>query len=150
MADTEIDDLPTLKPLLVDEARAQELKQVSLDLPSVTLSQRQLCDLELLMCGAFTPLTGFMDEKCYSSVLEHSRLPDGGVWPIPVNLDVDEKLAEKLGAGEHLALRDSEGFMLAVLTVSDIWTPDRDRESEFVYGTGAGSHPGVAYMKEQV
>ena len=150
MADTEKDNLPTLTPLLVDEARAQELKQVSLDLPSVTLSQRQLCDLELLMCGAFTPLTGFMDETSYSSVLEHSRLPDGSVWPIPVNLDVGDELAEKLAPGDHLALRDSEGFMLAVLTVSDIWTPDRARESEFVYETGDASHPGVAYIKEQV
>ncbi len=150
MADTEKDNLPTLKPLLVDEARAQELKQVSLDLPSVTLSQRQLCDLELLMCGAFTPLTGFMDVTSYSSVLEHSRLPDGSVWPIPVNLDVGDELAEKLAPGDHLALRDSEGFMLAVLTVSDIWTPDRARESEFVYETGDASHPGVAYIKEQV
>jgi sulfate adenylyltransferase len=62
-----------LNPLLVAEARAQELKQTSLDLPSVTLSQRQLCDLELLMCGAFTPLTGFMGEKAYDHVLEHGR-----------------------------------------------------------------------------
>ena len=63
---------------------------------------------------------------------------------------VGDELAEKLAPGDHLALRDSEGFMLAVLTVSDIWTPDRARESEFVYETGDASHPGVAYIKEQV
>ena len=150
MAGTEQDNIPALLPLLVDEARAQALKRASLDLPSVTLSQRQLCDLELLMCGAFTPLTGFMGERSYDRVLDESRLPDGSVWPVPVTLDVTEKLAADLSAGDRLALRDSEGFMLAVLTVSDIWTPDIGRESESVYGTADRTHPGVAYLKSQV
>ena len=150
MADTKQDKLPALTPLLVDEARAEELKRVSLDLPSVTLTQRQLCDLELLMCGAFTPLTGFMGQDSYDGVLEDSHLPDGSVWPIPVTLDITEKLAESFGVGDRLALRDGEGFMLAVLTVSDMWTPDRDREAESIYATSDGSHPGVAYLKDQV
>lgn len=150
VADTEQDEIPALQPLLVDEARAQELKRVSLDLPSVTLTQRQLCDLELLMCGAFTPLTGFMGEQSYQRVLDESRLPDGSVWPIPVTLDVAQELAAGLSAGDRLALRDSEGFMLAVLTVSDIWTPDMGGESESVYGTEDKTHPGVAYLKSQV
>ena len=149
MADTEIDNLPALAPLLVEESRAEELKQTSMDVPSVTLTQRQLCDLELLMCGAFTPLSGFMDQKSYDEVLEHSRLPDASVWPIPITLDISNALAEDISAGDRLALRDSEGFMLAVLTVSDIWSPDRDRESECVYATGDTAHPGVAYLKEQ-
>jgi len=149
VADTKQDNIPALQPLLVDEARAQALKRASLDVPSVTLTQRQLCDLELLMCGAFTPLTGFMGEQSYDRVLDESRLPDGSVWPIPVTLDVTEELAAGLSAGDGLALRDSEGFMLAVLTVSDIWTPDVRRESESVYGTGDRSHPGVAYLKSQ-
>ncbi len=150
VTDTERDNIPALQPLLVDETRAQALKRASLDLPSVTLSQRQLCDLELLMCGAFTPLTGFMGEQSYDRVLDESRLPDGSVWPVPVTLDVTEKLAADLSAGDGLALRDSEGFMLAVLTVSDIWTPDIRRESESVYGTGDRTHPGVAYLNSQV
>ncbi len=150
MAETKQVDSPALKPLLVDESRALELKQAALELPSLVLNQRQLCDLELLMCGAFTPLGGFMDEKCYTNVLEHSRLPDGSTWPIPVNLDVGEDLAGTLDMGDRLALRDSEGFMLAVLTVNDIWTPDRVHEAELVYGTGDISHPGVAYITEQV
>ena len=120
VTDTERDNIPALQPLLLDEARAQASKRASLDLPSVTLSQRQLCDLELLMCGAFTPLTGFMGEQSYDRVMDESRLPDGSVWPVPVTLDVTEKLAADLSAGDELALRDSEGFMLAVLTVSDI------------------------------
>jgi len=150
LADAKQDTLPVLKPLLVDETRAQELKQASLDLPSLTLTQRQLCDLELLMCGAFTPLTGFMDRHTYDQVLEHSRLPDATVWPIPVTLDITESDAERIAVGDRLALRDSEGFMLAVLTVSDMWKPDRGREAEHVYATGDTSHPGAAYLTEQV
>jgi len=149
LTDTKTNAAPPLKPLLVDDARAQELKQTSLDLPSVTLSQRQLCDLELLMCGAFSPLTGFMGEKAYDNVLEHGSMPDGGVWPIPVTLDVAPDLADGLATGDRLALRDNEGFMLALLTVDDVWTPDRERECQLVYGTGDGNHPGVAYIKEQ-
>jgi len=150
LADTKADKLPALQPLLVDDARARDLKQASMDLPSLTLTQRQLCDLELLMSGAFTPLAGFMDEKTTATVLEGARLPDATLWPIPVNLDVTQTLADKLATGDRLALRDSEGFMLAVLTVSDIWRPDREREAQLVYGTGDVSHPGVAYVKEQV
>jgi sulfate adenylyltransferase len=115
----------------------------------VTLSQRQLCDLELLMCGAFTPLTGFMGEKAYDHVLEHGAMPDGSPWPIPVTLDVAPDLGDGLAAGDRLALRDNEGFMLALLTVDDVWTPDCERECQLVYGTGDGNHPGVAYIKEQ-
>ena len=150
MAASKQHDLPALKPLLVDDARARTLKRASLDLPSVTLTQRQLCDLELLLCGAFTPLAGFMDEHAYNEVLEHSRLPDGSVWPVPVTLDISESMAEKVTSGDRLALRDSEGFMLAVLTVSDSWMPDRDREAQLIYGTGDCNHPGVGYLQEQV
>ncbi len=150
MADKNNQDPPALKPLMVDDARAEALKRAALDLPSVTLTQRQLCDLELLMCGAFTPLTGFMDARSYARVLDDARLPDGSVWPIPITLDVAQSLAEGLAAGDRLALRDSEGFMLAVLTVNDVWTPDRDAEAERIYGTGDASHPGVAYLNEQV
>jgi len=99
LADPEIDNLPALAPLLVEESRVEELKPTSMDVPSVTLTQRQLCDLELLMCGAFTPLSGFMDQKSYDEVLEHSRLPDGSVWPIPITLDISNALAEDISAG---------------------------------------------------
>jgi len=147
LSETPPDKAFPLRPLLVDEARAAELKQESLDLPSVALTQRQLCDLELLMCGGFSPLPGFMDRGSYESVVERVRLPDGTVWPIPVTLDVDERLAESLPPGSRLALRDSEGFMLAVLTVGDVWRPDKKLEAEAVYGTRAPDHPGVAYLE---
>ena len=129
---------------------AEELKQISGSYPSITLSQRQLCDLELLMNGAFTPLTGFMGQAAYESVLDSLSLPDGTLWPVPVVLDVAAQTAEKLSVGDKVALRDGEGFMPAVLTVEDIWQPDRQREAETVYGTADLSHPGVRYLLDTV
>lgn len=139
-----------LRQLLVDESRADELKLGSVDFPSITLNQRQLCDLELLINGGFSPLQGFMDRETYESVLEHMRLPDGLVWPMPIVMDVPEHLAQALETSKCLALRDNEGFMLGVLTIQDVWKPDKRREAEWVYGTDSEHHAGVRYLYQQV
>ena len=102
------------------------------------------------MNGAFTPLTGFMGQQAYEAVIDSLSLPDGTLWPVPIVLDVTEKFAEKLNPGDRVALRDGEGFMPAVLTVDDIWRPDRKREAEKVYGTNDPSHPGVRYLLSAV
>lgn len=139
-----------LVDLLVDEHRAEELKDASGGFASVTLTQRQLCDLELLMNGAFTPLTGFMDQAAYDGVVTDLSLPDGTFWPIPITFDVTQSLADKLSAGDQVALRDAEGFMPAVLTVEDIWQPDREREAAQVFGTTDDAHPGVRFLLNSV
>ena len=139
-----------LVDLMVDAADIDSMKTESEQFPSITLSQRQICDLELLMNGAFSPLTGFMDKASYESVVENLELPDGTLWPIPIVLDIPEKFAEKLVKGSKIALRDAEGFMPAVLTVGDIWKPDRSREAQQVYGTTSDKHPGVRYLNESV
>ena len=136
--------------LLVDADAAEALKNESGGFPSVTLTQRQLCDLELLLNGAFSPLTGFMTQAQYEPVVETMSLPDGSLWPIPIVLDVSEAFAEKLKVGDQVALRDNEGFMPAVLEVEDIWTPDRQYEAERVYGTSDRSHPGVSYLIDDI
>ncbi len=136
--------------LLVDTAIAEELRISSLSFPSLTLTKRQLCDLELLINGGFAPLRGFMDRAAYESVVQDCRLPDGTLWPIPVVLDLDAALAGALEPGQKLALRDPEGFMPAVLTVSELWEADKVREAEAVYGTASDGHPGVRYLKGRV
>ena len=136
--------------LQVDAEQAELLKRASGDFVSLTLSQRQLCDLELLMNGAFTPLAGFMGQKDYDAVVESLSLVDGSLWPVPIVLDVPEVLAEKLSQGERIALRDQEGFMLAVMTVSDIWRPDKGFEAQKVYGTTDMSHLSVRYLMDCV
>ena len=116
-------------------------------MPSLNLGTDALCDLELLLNRGFFPLLGYMDRANYESVLEKMRLTDGTFWPLPITLAVNEKLAASLSAGCQLALRDSEGFMLAVLTVSDVWQPDLEAEAEALYGTAdANTHPSVAQL----
>jgi len=136
--------------LLVDAEKAASLKAAANAFPSVTLTERQLCDLELLMNGAFSPLDGFMTEAAYEGVLERMRLPHGLLWPIPIMLDVPDLLAEKLAHSSRLALLDAEGFMFAVLHVEGIWRPDKHLEAERVYGTASDRHPGVRYLYEQI
>lgn len=138
-----------LQQLVVDEAHATILKKESQNFPSFILNQRQLCDLELLMNGGFSPLRGFMSQATYESVLQNLRLPEGLLWPMPINLDVPEELAGKLKTDDCLGLRDAEGFLLAVLRVTDIWKPDKKREAELVYGTSSPAHPGVHYLLDQ-
>jgi sulfate adenylyltransferase len=139
----------TLCDLIVDETRAEALKFESGDYASLTLNQRQVCDLELLLNGGYSPLRGFMGRAEYESVIDQLRLPDGTLWSIPVTLDVPDGLAEKIETGQRVALRDGEGFMLAVLQVTDKWQPDRQREAAEVYGTTSLEHPGVRYLQER-
>jgi sulfate adenylyltransferase len=135
-----------LVDLLADEERAATLRAESVDLPSVTLNDRQLCDLELLLNGGFSPLTGFMGRKDYDSVVKDMRLSNGTLWPLPVTLDVSEEFADACSPGDRIALRDKEWFPLAILTITDIWKPDLQAEAERVFGTTDITHPGAFYL----
>ncbi|MFQ5974281.1 MAG: bifunctional sulfate adenylyltransferase/adenylylsulfate kinase [Alphaproteobacteria bacterium] len=130
---------------LPDEEAAAE-RAAAINYPSWTLTQRQLCDAELLLNGAFSPLAGFMGEEDYDRVVEEMRLPDGTLWPIPITLDVTEAFAESVDLGEVIALRDAEGLLIATMTVQSKWTPDKRREAELVLQTTDPAHPGVAYL----
>lgn len=123
-----------------------ELKESLNHLISWQLNDRQICDLELLLNGAFNPLKGFMNKKDYNSVRDNMRLANGSLWPIPINLDVTENFSEQINFGDKIVLRDKEGFPLALLTISDIWKPDLLLEAELVYGTKDIIHPGVNYL----
>lgn len=135
--------------LICDERRASSLKTESETFSSVTLTQRQICDLELLMNGGYSPLKGFMTQREYDSVLQNSRLPNGLLWSIPITLDVSDDLASKLRSKDKLALRDNEGFMLAVMSVDDVWRADKRGEADAVYGTTSETHAGVRYLYDQ-
>ncbi|MFV1980441.1 MAG: adenylyltransferase, partial [Rhodothermia bacterium] len=101
----------TLVNLIVNEERSRSMKRASRDWTSWDLTPRQLCDLELLINGGFSPLTGFMTEPDYNSVVSDLRLASGTLWPMPITLDVTEELASTLDPGDTLALRDVEGVM---------------------------------------
>lgn len=138
-----------LKNLIVSEADRVRLKAEAKDFVSWDLTARQICDLELLLNGGFSPLTGFLNQADYEAVLAGMRLADGTLWPMPITLDVSEEFAGKLSAGQHVALRDAEGLMLAVLVVGDIYRPDRAAEARAVFGTESLAHPAVRYLLER-
>lgn len=139
----------SLVDIIVDADRASELKALSQDWPSWDLTPRQLCDLELILSGGFSPLAGFMGRADYEGVRDQMRLSDGTLWPIPVTLDVPPEIADGLSSGDRLALRDPEGVMLAVLNVDEVWRPDREAEAEAVFGTSRTAHPGVAHLLQR-
>ncbi|MCF6305632.1 MAG: bifunctional sulfate adenylyltransferase/adenylylsulfate kinase [Rhodobacteraceae bacterium] len=132
--------------LFVSHDSAEKLKFEAADLPSWDLTARQTCDLELLMNGGFNPLKGFMSEADYNSVVKDMRLADGALWPMPINLDVSEKFADTIDAGQDIALRDAEGVILAILSITDIWTPDKPLEATNVFGADDSAHPAVNYL----
>ncbi|MFP4539077.1 MAG: bifunctional sulfate adenylyltransferase/adenylylsulfate kinase [Dichotomicrobium sp.] len=132
--------------LFAPPERIEGLKREAGDLPSWDLTQRQICDLELLMNGGFAPLDGFLREGDYHSVCETMRLENGALWPMPVTLDVSADFAERAPVGSRIALRDAEGVLLALMDVESAWRPDKTREAETVFGTTDFAHPGVRYL----
>ncbi len=135
-----------LKDLYLAEHKADEEKLRASDYPSWDLSPRQLCDLDLLLNGAFSPLEGFLGQADYEKVCDEMRLESGVLWPIPITLDVSEEFAGGVSEGDTIALRDVEGVLIATLKVSDIWQPDKQSEAQRVFGTTDDSHPGVNYL----
>jgi sulfate adenylyltransferase len=138
-----------LVDLVVHGERVAAAQEESRHWRSWDLTPRQVCDLELLSCGAFSPLEGFLSRRDYDAVLMDMRLADGTLWPIPIVLDVTETFAESVRPGDALALRDAEGVMLAVLHLEEMWTPDRLAEARAVYGTTSTEHPGVAALLDR-
>ncbi len=134
--------------ILLKPERVAELAGLFQSWPSLSLTPRQLCDLEMILNGGFAPLSGFMCQEDYESSLEHMRLSDGTLWPIPILLDVTETIARELAPGSSLVLQDIEGVPLAVLHVQDVWQPDLHREARTIYGTTSVSHPGVRRLME--
>ncbi|RLC14132.1 MAG: adenylyltransferase [Deltaproteobacteria bacterium] len=132
--------------LLVDEDRAAILKDIAFNLPDITLNERQLCDLELLATGAFSPLKGFMCRADYESVLDRMRLQNDLIWPVPVCLDIAETQAQALEVGQSVSLRDPEGFLLAILHIEDMWTVEKEKEARHVYGSMDQDHQGINYL----
>ena len=113
------------------------------------LTDRQLCDLEMIMSKAFYPLDGFIGENDYYSVLDNMRLVNGSLWPIPIILDISKQFSKQVSINHKIILKDKEGFSLAEMKISDIWEPNKKIEAEKVYGTLDESHPGVDYLLNQ-
>ena len=132
--------------LYVSSDSALKLKMEAAELPSWDLTPRQICDLELLMNGGFNPLKGFLTQEDYLRVVKDMRLTDGSIWPMPITLDVSQEFADKIDLETDIALRDQEGVILATLSVSDSWVPDKTLEAKNVFGADDKTHPAVNYL----
>jgi len=135
-----------LVDLVVTASRRVELREQALRLPSWRLAARQQCDLELLACGGFSPLRSFLGRDDYESVCASMRLSDGALWPMPIVLDLPERVVSEAQRAGALALHDTEGALVAVLHLSEAWQPDLAAEAEQVFGTDDPAHPGVDYL----
>lgn len=138
-----------LKNLYLTEQAVEAEKTRARDIPSWDLSMRQLCDLEMLLNGAFSPLEGFMGVADYNAVLENMRLVDGVLWPMPITLDVTEKFADSVEPGVRIALRDHEGVLIATMDVESSFCPDKKAEALAVFGSADEAHPAVRYLNDQ-
>ncbi len=118
-------------------------------LPALTLDKRALSDLEMIVIGGFSPLEGFMGEADWTSVVTRTRLANGLVWSVPINLGVTPEQAKSLKPGTDVALKDESGTLIAVLHLKETYRPDKAREVKAVYGTDDPKHPGVAAVLAQ-
>ena len=131
--------------LVVPEAEAKDLASYAGKLPSLQLSARSLCDLELLAVGAFSPLNRFMGQADYERVLTEMRLADGTLFPIPITLPATSPAG--LERGQDIALRNLQNELIAVMTLEEIYSWDRAREATQVFGSTDERHPLVAEMQ---
>jgi len=134
---------------LVDRALTGGEREQALErargLPRLELSERSLADLECLATGIYSPLTGFVSEADYTSIVDTMRLENGTVWSIPITLQVTEEVVGRYPVGQEVALT-AGGEVLAIMSVTDVYRPDQTREAEGVYRTADPKHPGVAAM----
>ncbi len=118
-------------------------------LPRITLNDRELSDMDMIACGALSPLEGFMGKADYLSVVDKMRLAGGLPWSVPITLAVKEANASKYTVGKEVALFSPTGEALAVLHLDEKFTYDKDHEAQLVYRTKDRAHPGVAALYEQ-
>jgi sulfate adenylyltransferase len=133
----------------VPEAEVAEFTAEANSLPSLYLSTRNLCDLELIGNGGFSPLTGFMGERDYRAVVETMHLANGLVWTIPITLAVDDEQARSLRPGQRVALRNADGGIAGTLEIEEVYQPDLDTEAREVFRTTEQAHPGVAALHRE-
>ena len=123
-----------------------EYSELSNKTASLTLSLKQQCDLEMISNGAFSPLSTFNNQKDYEEILLNNKLSNGLVWPIPIVLDVPDQFLKSLDKNEYISLRNTEGFLLAILKVKEFWAPDKKEEANSVFKSNDPNHPGVDYL----
>ncbi|MDK7946803.1 sulfate adenylyltransferase [Staphylococcus warneri] len=139
----------TLVNRIVEGTEREQLIENAKSLHSIILNQWSLSDLELIGIGGFSPLTGFMNQADYESVVENDHLKNGHVWSVPITLPVSQTEANNLEIGEQVALYGEDGTLYGVLDLEEKYTYDKQKEAQHVYGTTDNAHPGVKKVYEK-
>src|SRR5215216_435858 len=138
-----------LVDLLVPEALREATRAEADHLPKLVVNERELSDLEMLAVGALSPLTGFVGERDYRSILETMHLSNGPAWTIPVTLSASEDDVKRIGGADAVALMPNDGGeSLAVLEVTETFKRDKPAEAQSVFGTDDVDHPGVKALSD--
>ena len=132
----------------VSESDTPSMRAKAEGLPAITLSAKQACDLEMIAIGAFSPLTGFVNKADFEGICNHMRLADGTIWPIPITLAVDDEVKSTLAEGSQAALYHSDGTLMAIMDVDEVFAHDKQLEIPSVFRTEDDAHPGVAAVHE--
>ncbi|MBI2867135.1 MAG: sulfate adenylyltransferase, partial [Chloroflexi bacterium] len=139
----------TLMDRLADETTKPHLREVARSLPQKRLALRELCDLELIAIGGYSPLDGFLAQRDYESVVDHMRLASGVVWSLPITLAATAEEAKQYHEGKDVALVNESGDVVALLHLHQKYSYDRTVEAAKVFRTTDPSHPGVAALLKQ-
>ncbi|HET6596363.1 MAG TPA: bifunctional sulfate adenylyltransferase/adenylylsulfate kinase [Anaerolineales bacterium] len=131
--------------LVVDAEEREELLNRAPELSSIKITMRNLCDLELLATGGFSPLTTFMGKADYDRVLREMRLADGTLWPLPITLTANPK--ELPTVGEDVVLRNANNDVVAIMTLDEVYHWDPETEAALAYGSTDPRHPMVSEME---
>ena len=118
----------------------------SKELPSIIIDDSTLSDIDMIACGAMSPLEGFMCRDDYNHVIEHMRLTSGLPWSLPIVLGASPDQADEFDVGAQIALKDEKENLIAVLHLQEKYIVNKEREAAFVYKTKNTDHPGVDYL----
>jgi len=134
---------------IAEGAERETLLQEAKDLNFIKINTWTISDLDLIGVGAFSPLTGFLNQDDYTSVVEKTRLANGLVWSIPITLAVDDVKAAELKVGEKVALIGEDGITYGIIAVESIYTVDQQVEAINIFKTNDTEHPGVQKLLER-
>ncbi len=137
----------TLVSRVVPSSERSAMQAHARTLPVIDMNAREASDLLLMSIGAMSPLEGFMGRDAYESVLDHMRLPSGHVWSLPVTLAISDPSITQRSTPFAAALRTPDKTIAGIISVEELYRPDKIREATLALGTGDEAHPGVQYLK---
>lgn len=139
----------TLVDRMVHGDQAKSLADAAGSMPSITLTDKQACDLEMIAIGAFSPLEGFVGPEDFVSICKTMKTADGTPWPIPITLSVDDDVKATLAEGGQAALYHRDGTLMAVIDIKSIFAHDKALEIPSVFRTEDEAHPGVKAVMDE-